>query len=201
MQLLQRFAKRKYPWIDVPMEWAEIVQVLEDYRPKQHYLVVKWEIPAQGMIKCNTDGVSRGNLGNSAYGFYPRDDRGVLLYGQADAAGIKTNLQAKIKTVTKAVTYCKTYKIRGITIETDSIVVMKMIKKEWQIPWHVGEQIQHIQYIMQEMEIQIRHVFREANQLADALTNEACEQQSRLIIQAASQLPIACKGIARLDKL
>lgn len=34
--------------------------------------------------------------------------------------------------------------------------------------------------------------FREANQLADALTNEACEQQSRLIIQAASQLPIAC---------
>lgn len=97
MQLLQRLAKRKYPWIEIPEEWANIVQVLGEYRPKLHYLVVKWELPSQEMIKCNMDRVSRGNPENIAYGFCLRDDRENFLYAQADAIGIKTNLQAEIK--------------------------------------------------------------------------------------------------------
>lgn len=180
------FAKRKYLWIDLPKGWAELVQVLGEYRPKLHYLVVKWERTTHGMVKYNTDGVSRGNPENNAYSFCLRDDRWMLIYAQAEAIDIKTNLQVEIKEVPKAVTYCNTYNKRAITIETDSLVVMKTIKREWQIPWHVGEQIEHIQHNMQEMEIQINHVFRDATQLADALANEACDQQLRLIIQSES---------------
>lgn len=113
------------------------MQVLGEYRPKLHYLVVKWELPSQGMIKCNTDRVSRGNPGNIAYGFCPRDDRGKLLYAQADAIGIKMNLQAEIKAVTEAVAYCKSCNMRGVTVEIDSLVVMKMIKREWHKEWHI----------------------------------------------------------------
>jgi len=78
---------------------------------------------------------------------------------------------------------------------------MKMIKTEWKIPWHLEEEIQNIQRIMQERNIGIRHVLREANQLADALANEAYEQQQKIRIQSEGLLPRACKGIARLDRI
>lgn len=85
-------AKRKYPWIDIPKEWRGRIQVLREYISKLHYLVVKWKKPAQGKIKCNTNRVSRGNPGTSAYSFCPKDDRGVLMYAQAEAVGIKSNM-------------------------------------------------------------------------------------------------------------
>lgn len=51
------------------------------------------------------------------------------------------------------------------------------------------------------MDIQIQHVIRGENQLADVVTNKTCEQQMKISIQSESQLTRACKGIVRLDML
>lgn len=155
MELLHKIARRKHTWIDIPREWSGIVQVLGEYRPKLHYLLVKWEKPAQRKIKYNTDGVSRGNPGDSAYSFCLRDERGLLIHAQAEPICITTNMKAEIRAIKEAVRYCKVCKIRDVIIEIDFLVSMKMIKTEWKIPWHSEEDIHHIQQIMQEIDIDI----------------------------------------------
>lgn len=93
-----------------------------------------WEKPTQGRVKCNTDGVSRGNPGSSAYNLCLRDDRGVLVHAQAEAMSIKSNMQAEIIAILKAIIYCNKHTIRGVIIKTNFLVVMKIVKKEWRIP-------------------------------------------------------------------
>uniref|UniRef100_M1BA72 RNase H family protein n=1 Tax=Solanum tuberosum TaxID=4113 RepID=M1BA72_SOLTU len=68
--------KVKYPWIRVPTDWKDIIKVMKEYRPKLHYQAVTWRKPNIGTIKCNSDGTSKGNPGESAYGFCLRDDQG-----------------------------------------------------------------------------------------------------------------------------
>lgn len=55
------------------------------------------------------------------------------------------------------------------------------------------DEIQHIQHIMQD-------VFREVNQLADALINKTFGQQRKISIQTENQLARTCRGINRLDR-
>lgn len=140
-------------------------------------------MPAQRKIKCNTDGVSRGNPGESAYSFCLRNGRGILIHAEAEPMSNATNMQAKIGAIKEAVTYCKEHKIREVILETDSLVAMKILKTEWEIPWHIEPKTQYIQQVMQEVGIHIQHIFREANQLVDALANEACEQQKKISMQ------------------
>lgn len=149
MELLHRTARRKYPW-EVPKEWGGLVHILGEYRPKLHHLLVKWEKPTHGKIKCNTDGVSRGNPWESAYNFCLRNDRGILIYAQAEPMGNATNMQPEIRAIKEAVTNCKAHEIREVIIESDSLITTKMIKAEWKIPWYMEDEIQHIQHIMQE---------------------------------------------------
>ncbi|KAG5628246.1 hypothetical protein H5410_013464 [Solanum commersonii] len=60
---------------------------LRIYKPKLHHYVVKWELPVQSGIKCNTDRASKGNPGPSSYGFYIRNHNDDLCYAQADVLG------------------------------------------------------------------------------------------------------------------
>lgn len=86
------------------------------------------ERPRQGEIKCNTDKVSRDNPRSNAYSFCLRDEREELIYAHADAIGVKSNTEVEVIAVFQAITYCNTCSIQGINIETDSLVVIKMLK-------------------------------------------------------------------------
>lgn len=116
-----------------------------------------------GKIKIQHGWGERGNPGSSAYSFCLRDDKEILIHAQVKPMGITTNMQVEIREITEVMTYCNECISKEVIIETDSLVAMKMIKSEWRIPWHLEEEIQHIQHIMQERNICIQHVFREAN--------------------------------------
>ncbi|KAK6780202.1 hypothetical protein RDI58_022386 [Solanum bulbocastanum] len=73
--------KVKFPWLrNIPHTWQGMFHQLLEYRPILHYLAVKWTRLHERCVKCNTDGASKGNLGESAYGFCIRDSSGDLLY-------------------------------------------------------------------------------------------------------------------------
>lgn len=101
------FAKTKYPWIDFPKEWDGIVTLLQSYKPRIHFLAVRWELPEQGWIKCNTDGASRGNPGESSYAFCIRNTKGDLVEAKAQCIRITTNMEAKTMAMVKALRKCK----------------------------------------------------------------------------------------------
>ncbi|KAH0746233.1 hypothetical protein KY285_007890 [Solanum tuberosum] len=65
-----------------------MVEKLKELRPKLHFFWVTWKYPNSQRLKCNTDGRSRGNLGLSSYGFCIRDDRGDLIFAEAQGIAI-----------------------------------------------------------------------------------------------------------------
>lgn len=61
-------------------------------------------------------------------------------------------------------------------------------------------EIEEIQELITSTYAHIRHVFREANQLADKMANEAYNQQGLIQWENFQQLSGACKGILNADK-
>lgn len=82
-----------------------------------------------GHQKCNTDGTSRENPGSSSYGFCVRDHTGNLYYGQARISGHMTNIQAEAIAILEALGYWESEKQTTKTLETDSLVMFNIIKR------------------------------------------------------------------------
>lgn len=129
--------------------------------------VVKWHPPPQGWIKCNTDVTSKGNPGKSSYGFCIRDYLGNLIYAESNYIGISTNMVAETKAAMEALKYCLNQGWDCIILETDSLTLVHIINKVWHIPWEIIELMDEINKITQTKQVQIKHTFREANQLTD----------------------------------
>ncbi|XP_047267409.1 uncharacterized protein LOC124897848 [Capsicum annuum] len=88
----------------------------------------------RGKYKCNTDGVCLGNPGISAITFCIRNEEGNLVFAKAKGIRETTNMEAEITTIAEALTYCQAQNIKGVTIETDSLISQKMIQDQWKIP-------------------------------------------------------------------
>ncbi|KAK4724581.1 hypothetical protein R3W88_027360 [Solanum pinnatisectum] len=105
-------------------------------------------------------------------------------------------MEAKTIAILQALRYCNRNNLQNIIVETDSLGITKMLRQEWRIPWG----IQEIQELQQHAQAHIQHVFREANNLADKLANEACDLEGKIQTQTYQQLSGACKGILNTDK-
>lgn len=190
----------KYPWIKVPKNWGEMVKILKEYKPRLHYCAVSWRKPHNGTIKCNTDGASRGNPGESAYAFCLRNDKGDIVYAEAGQLGNRTNMEAEILAVFKALRHCKRYNFNNYILETDTLSITNIIRGNWKVPWQQAEEILEIIELISSTQAKIQHVFREANKLADKLANEAFEQTNAIQIHVFQQLSVECRGIVNMDK-
>lgn len=60
--------------------------------------------------------------------------------------------------------------------------------------------MEEIQAIVESMNIQVRHIYREANQFADYLANLAITQEEKVNFTSFNQLPTGAKKIINIDK-
>jgi len=56
-------------------------------------------------------------------------------------------------------------------METDSLIIKKVLDEIWDIPWSISVDIQCIKLWMEQAEVEVVHTFREGNRLADYLAN------------------------------
>lgn len=131
-------------------------------------------------MKCNTDGASRGNPGESSYGFCIRDSQCDLVYVEIMAIGIATNMEVECIAILKDLRHYKREDIQTIIIESDPQSLVKIVLKEWRIPWSLVVHIDEIHKLMDMMQVKIIHAFREANQLEDKLANKVLKIQEKL---------------------
>ena len=73
----------------------------------------------------------------------------------------------------------KRCRITKVISETNSLSLQNMIQREWRVPWSLIDKKEEIHMIVVTIQIQIVHIFREANQLADCITNIAINQKNR----------------------
>ncbi|MCD7454528.1 hypothetical protein HAX54_025149 [Datura stramonium] len=89
-----------------PRQWSNIVHFLEGYRPKVEHLIVNWSKPTVGRYKCNVDGASKGNLGESSIAFCVRNHNGDLMYAEATTIGVNHGITTEAKAMVEGLKYC-----------------------------------------------------------------------------------------------
>lgn len=135
------------------------------------------------MIYINTDGGSRGNPGEAAWGFAILDESGKELAGVGKRIGINTNNVAEYMAVIEAFNYLLSHRelldnSSGITVRMDSLLVCQQLNGVWRVKH--GNMIplfEEARRKIQEIAIPVRviHVPREQNKIADSYVNKALD--------------------------
>ncbi|XP_049381353.1 uncharacterized protein LOC125845907 [Solanum stenotomum] len=165
-------AKVRRPSMKSRGSWAEILKAMEDYRPR----VKKWEYPQTGWIKYNTDGASKGNPGVSSYAFCLRNERGDIMYAEGACMENTTNTVAEAKAILEESKHCKKSHYNQDIIQTDSMLMCKVLEGKWATPWIITDLVEEIKTILKDIQHTFHHIMREGNQLADYLANKAIKK-------------------------
>ncbi|XP_075103611.1 uncharacterized protein LOC142178181 [Nicotiana tabacum] len=139
---LHYLARMRYPWLSrIPPLWSDMINFFEGYKPYVGTKIVIWQLPYEGWFKCNTDGASRGNHVPSSYGFCVRDHAGDLVSAKAKEIGETTNIVSEAHANVKGLAYCVEKQLHPLIMETDSLVMWKIIDGKWETPWCIGAEV------------------------------------------------------------
>ncbi|KAH0669211.1 hypothetical protein KY285_023369 [Solanum tuberosum] len=137
--------KVRYPWlVKVQNSWPLIVRFLEAYSPILTSRVIRWRCPEEGTFKCNTDGSSKPILGASAMAFCVTNHLGCLMYAEAKSISFCTTLEAETKAFSSSILYCLEHNIMPLVMETDSLIIKKVLDGIWEKPWSIAVEIRVI---------------------------------------------------------
>ncbi|XP_059292598.1 uncharacterized protein LOC132046072 [Lycium ferocissimum] len=151
-----------YPWLkNVPHTWPQMVQLLEGLNPRSGSQMVQWRCPSAGWYKCNTDGASRGNPGQSSAAFCIRDERGDLIHAAARRLSNTTNICAEATAIHDGLQYCVNNHVLPVIMETDSLDTVNIIQGDWETPLKVSMEVQKIKEWRKRGQVQFVHVLRE----------------------------------------
>jgi ribonuclease HI len=136
-------------------------------------------------IKVYTDGGSRSNPGIAGAGVYMEDETGKEFYREAKFLGVKTNNEAEYLAFLMAIEYLMRYElknpgqIKNVNFFLDSKLVVEQINRRWKIKKAELKQLAETAWKnLSELpySIEIKHLLREKNKIADELANEAMDR-------------------------
>lgn len=139
----------------------------------------------------HTDGGARGNPGPAAVGFLILDEVGSQLASGGKTIGVATNNEAEYKAVIAALEYLVANKHlinngdikqkRELELRMDSLLIASQLEKKYKIKeprlkelaaacWRLFDQL--------DIKYHIIHIPRAQNAAADALVNQALDEQA-----------------------
>lgn len=132
-------------------------------------------------LVINTDGASRGNPGEAAYGIVIRKREGEILHQEGKRLGINTNNYAEYTAILEAIRYVVDhYSAKGphkIEVLCDSLLAAQQLLGNYKIKNPILKEI-YYQIKALEMDVGVvsyRHIPREENFVADRLANIALD--------------------------
>ncbi|XP_070021738.1 uncharacterized protein [Nicotiana sylvestris] len=158
---LQALVKVRKPGMDmVPHKWQDLLAMMENFTPKLKVTKVMWEFPSAGWLKVNTDGALRGNPGRISIGFCIRNENGDIVKSVGKDIEETTNTVAEAKAMVEALRFCRFQQYSHVWLQTDSMILKKIMDGIWKPPWIISEQVEEMM---------------EGNRLADHLANYALD--------------------------
>lgn len=139
-------------------------------------------------------------MGTVLYCFCLRSTEGNLIYAESQCFGTVTNMEAEAKVVCQALSFCINKGITNVQMQSDSLVLKQMLIKDQKVPWDMVEIIESIQAKMQAIQVEMVHIFREANKLEDYIVNQVFNHDSKLQFHQFGQLPAMAKKILNMNK-
>lgn len=126
------------------------------------------------------DGGSRGNPGPAASAAVLLDPSGELLEEIGAYLGVTTNNVAEWNGLLLGLEVAAKRGIRRLNVRLDSELVVKQLRGEYRVK-HAGLQPLHrraLQLLRSFAEVDVRHVPRKENKLADGLVNRLLDQEA-----------------------
>lgn len=138
----------------------------------------------ENKIIVNTDGGSRGNPGEAAYGFVI-SFQGALIVQEGKRIGVATNNTAEYQAILESLTWIASHResigeFSGITMRMDSLLACQQLKGIFRVKQpHLQEFLWKIRAKENEIAVPIsyHHVRREFNKEADAMVNAALDNK------------------------
>ncbi|KAG6538552.1 hypothetical protein ZIOFF_003676 [Zingiber officinale] len=161
--------------------------------------VVHWRRPDDGWFKLNTDGSSRGNPGESAYGAIVRDHSGQVVVARQGVLGEGSNIRAELMAILRGLELCVDRQLSPIWLESDSLVALHIIRSPG-ISWEFREEILRIRKLVRQHGVRCTHIYREGNAAADFLANQAYQVEGERVMEG-QEIDGLLLGICRMDRL
>ncbi|KAH0664999.1 hypothetical protein KY285_026205 [Solanum tuberosum] len=196
-------ATTRYPWLsNMLTQWPLIVKFLEDYIHILSCKVVKWICPPEDQFKYNIDGSCRDQLHLSSKAFSVRNSNGELVYAETESVELCNILEAKVEAFKEGLQYCVNNNLMPLIMETNSLILKKIIDEIWEIPWSISVDIRCIKKMLKDKDVVVIHIFREGNCVADCLTNHVFSFAGTTRIQLLSniELPAQAGKLLHIDK-
>ncbi|KAM3362308.1 putative protein isoform X2 [Capsicum galapagoense] len=157
-------------------------------------------MPFAGMLKINSDGSYICENGRAGIGGLVRNSHGDLLMAFSIPIYSNSSNMAEAMATEFGVKWCYQFGHTNFTLELDSMNLVNMINNSGVTNMKLKPMIDSINNINNEVQMQVRHCYREGNQVADFLAKMASNSNQTLITHSYNVLPRQAKGAFLLDK-
>lgn len=200
---LYHLATFSYPWLhNIPNTWHLMVHFFTEYTPLIDCKMVYWRLPRLGSYKCNSDGAVKGVGGPSAGAYCIRNDEGQFIYAESFDLGVTSVLMSEAVALRRGLEYCIQHQYLPVLLETDSLMLQKVLNGIWEIPWSILMEAKRINGLRINVDARVEHILREGNTLADYLANQffLFAGTTDIIYSCFQDLPAKGKAILHLDE-
>lgn len=126
------------------------------------------------------DGASRGNPGEAGAGALLIDNDGVVVWEASRYLGKRTNNEAEYSALLLLLSAARERGVRELKVYGDSKLVVCQVSRQWKINLpHLRALAKEAWELSEGMNLQLQWIPREQNKKADALSNEAIDNNVR----------------------
>jgi ribonuclease HI len=163
----------------------QVMNMVKDYMHASHssnivmgrqqiVSMIKWVPPKDNFIKINTDGAYKDNS-IAGCGGVIRGSEGEWIGGFAKCVGMCNAFVAELWGVLEGLRFVRRLGFSRVELNIDSQAVVQAIKSKCSHSLVGGSLLKQIWRLLEmDWEVEVSHIYREANKCADALANIGC---------------------------
>ena len=145
-------------------------------------ILVTWRKPPEGRAKLNIDGSALGNLGVASGGGLICDHNGDWIARFSRALGSTNSIIAKLLALRDGLTLAKELCLNSLIVEMDALSVVQLMSNNT-INMLMEPLLSNCRNLLQAISNKrIEHVYREANQCADALAKMGTNRNFTFVV-------------------
>ncbi|MQM14096.1 hypothetical protein Taro_047025 [Colocasia esculenta] len=139
----------------------------------KQFKFIRWIQPITDFC-LNVDGASKGNLGDCGGGGCIRDYKGHMLVTFSHFYGHGYSITAEARALCDGIRLADFLGLQIAMIQSDSLVLVNSLIAERCPSWQAFYWWREAFVMIQKKNLHLRHVYREANQVADSLATFGC---------------------------
>lgn len=135
--LIRLLTSFQFPSLTLNQQWHVACEQIEKLKPKINIQCINWVKPSPETVKLNTDGCNKGNPESAGGGEILKDNRGQLIMAFATLFGVCSNNVAEARTLLIGLQWCINNGHLNVVVESDSMVIIRMINRNFKPSWQV----------------------------------------------------------------